>query len=156
MENISLPIILAQIANFLILYLIFKKVIAEKLYSILEERFILHEKLKQADLEKEKILEEAREKKLQILAEAKKEASQYLKNSRNIASQRVEETLNKANRDVKMILLWGEKQLEKDRNTMMADLKEHIIEMSVMLNKKIFENPNMNREFLERELAKIK
>lgn len=156
MDTVSFWTILAQIVNFLILYLIFKKFVWDKLFALLKEREILHEKLSNAESEKEVILESARNERLQILADAKKEAKDYLRNSHDIAAQRVKEAVSKANRDVQMILSWGERRLQKERNVMLADLRDYIIDMTIKLNKKIINNPNINREFLELEFEKIK
>ncbi len=148
-------VLLAQLINFAILYGIFKYFIADKLNAKITLR---REQLKKLELaeahyeEKMKLAESQRE---ELLQKARKTTKQLMEESESIAKQKAQDIILKANSDAMSILEWGRREIEKDRLSMLAKMKEHIIDVSLKLNKKMFGNENASKEFLEKELKEI-
>ena len=156
MENINLTIILAQIANFLILFLIFKKFIADKLVNTIKERRELFKKLENAEEKYKETLKMAEEEKAKIIKEARDKAHQSSIEIERLANKKSIDILLRAENDANMIIEWWRRQLEKDRLTMLSQMKSHIIDLSLRLNEKLFDKKEVSKEFMEKELEKIK
>jgi len=79
-----------------------------------------------------------------------------MKESEIIAREKAHTIIKKANSEALMILDGGKRELEKERLSMLTHVKEHIVDVSLRLNEKMFGPWKTNKEFLEAELAKMK
>lgn len=104
MENINLTIILAQIANFLILFLIFKKFIADKLVKTIKERRDLFKKLENAEEKYKETLQKAEEEKAKIIKEARDKALETSIEIERLANKKSIDILLRAENDANMII----------------------------------------------------
>lgn len=152
MENLDLMIVLAQVANFLILFLIFKKFLGDKLNKSIFHKRELLKKLETAEEEYRKTLEKAYVEKDKILKAARKDANDLYKEMSSIARQTENDIIAKAEKRADMIIAWGERQIEKDRLEMIAWVKSHIIDLTVKLNSKLFKDEKVDKDFIKKEL----
>lgn len=104
MENISLSLIIAQLINVGLLFVIFYYTIGRRLSTIIEERRTLMKKLATIDAEYTAMIERAEGSKKEILEEARKKAQQFMRDSEHIAKLRAEEIRTKAHDDAMQIL----------------------------------------------------
>ena len=153
--QIDIFILLAQIINFGILLYVFQTFIAKKLNTRLEERRAQLKKLETAEDHYNQKMSLAKQQKEAMLDEARQTTSALMKESEVIAKEKAQKIIAKANLATKAILDWARRETEKERLTMLAQLKEHIIDMSLRLNEKMFGKKTVNREFLEKELEKM-
>jgi len=79
-----------------------------------------------------------------------------MKESEIIAHEKAEIIIKKANKEALAVLDGGKRELEKERLSMLSHVKEHIVDVSLKLNEKMFGPGKTNKEFLEAELAKMK
>lgn len=156
MNDLDLSIIVAQIINISIIFLLFKKFIADHLNEKLSERKALLKKLEEADSYYVKKLEEADKEKQEILKKAKKDANSFLNQSEDIANKKAEDIIKKANKDVMYIIEWWKREVEKERLTMLEKLKESAINLSLELNKKLFDQTCSTNSFIEKQVEKVK
>lgn len=157
MLQIDIFILLAQLLNFWILYYIFKTFIAEKISLKLEERKEQLQKLKIADEHYAEKMELADKQGKEIMETARKTSRSLMKESEIIAKATAEAIMKKAHSDALAVLDWGRRELEKERLSMLARMKSHIVDISLKLNEKMFTSSGKNsREFLETELAKVR
>ena len=154
--QIDIFILLAQIINFGILLYVFQTFIAKKLNTRLEERRAQLKKLETAEDHYNQKMSLAKQQKEAMLAKARQTTSALMKESEVIAKEKAQKIIAKANLTTKAILDGARRETEKERLTMLAQLKEHIIDMSLRLNEKMFGKKTVNREFLEKELKNIK
>lgn len=155
MENIDFMIVLAQIANFLILFLIFKKFVADKLTKAILNKRELTRRLENAEKEYKKTLEKAYLEKKWILEDARKDANKLFRETEGLSKVREAEILERAERRADMIIEWWNRQIEKDRLEMIAWVKGYIINLTLKLNKKLFKNSKVDKTFMNKELDKI-
>ncbi len=156
MLQLDIFIVLAQLINFWILYYIFKTFIAEKLNIKLEERKLQLKKLKTADEYYEQKMALAKQEKEAMIKEARKTTNVLMKESENVAKKKAEIIMKRAHKQALAILDGEKRDIEKERLSMLAHMKEHIIDVSLRLNEKMFGQGKTSREFLERELEKMK
>ena len=98
-----------------------------------------------AESDKESILKKARKKSDEIISEAEKIA----KNKRN-------SLLEKAEEEAKWIIDSGRAEIEKEKLSMLADVKSNIIDLVLRFNKKLFWNEKISSEFVEKEIELMK
>ena len=101
MDNIDFMIILAQIVNFLILFLIFKKFIADPMNKIISERRSLLAKLASADAEYAKILEKAKSEQSDILIQARKDAEKLMRDMEELSKIKGHDIVESAEKKAK-------------------------------------------------------
>ena len=153
MENIEFSVILAQLINFWILFFIFKKFIAKPLLLKLEKRRELLYKLEHAESEYAIILEKANSEKLEVLKIARENAQKLLRDMEDIAKSRGQEIIEKAEMRAKGIIESGNREIEKERILMFANMKDKILDLTMRLNEKILAADKWkNKEFMSREL----
>lgn len=156
MNELDFPIILAQIINISIIFLIFKKFVADHLNEKLSERKSHLKKLEEADSYYAKKIEEADKEKQELMKKAKVEANSFLSQSENIANRKAEEIIKKANKNVIYIIEWWKMEVEKERLKMLEKLRESAINLSLELNKKLFDQTCSTNSFVEKQVKKIK
>jgi len=155
MGNLDLMIILAQVLNFLILFLIFKKFVADKLIASIATRRELIAKLDNAQEEYRKTLEMAYKEKEEILKEARASANLLSKDLIDLAKKRELEILAIAEKRADMIIQAGDRQVEKDRLEMIEGVKWYILDLTLKLNSKLFKDEKVDRNFMKSELSKL-
>lgn len=154
--NIDFYILLAQILNFGILYFVFRKFIGKKIEQRIQERKEQLQKLELADQQYQEKMELAETQRQEILETAKKTSRDLMRESEILANARATAIQEEAHTKALAILDWGRRELEKERKTMLAQMKSHILDISLKLNEKIFQSEENSREFLEKELEKMK
>lgn len=155
MENIHISIILAQVFNFLVIFYIFKRFVADKLNKTIAERRLLMARLKHVEEEEKRIMKEAQEAKDKLLADAKIDVEFFIKNAETIANNRVKEIMVKANKEVGMIMSSGRREVEKEGATMFEALKSKILDISIKINEKAFSDITLSKTFIEKEVEKV-
>jgi len=156
MLQLDIFILLAQIVNFWILYYIFKSFIADKLNAKIQEREKQLEKLKTAEEHYEQKMSLAAQQKDEMIEEARKTTATLMRESEVISHEKAQKIIKKANREALSILDGWKREVEKERLTMLSHMKEHIVDVSLKLNEKMFGPGKTNKEFLEREIDNIK
>ena len=155
MLELNYSIIIAQLINFGILYGIFKYFIADKLNARIAQRKQQLEKLRKAEEHYDEKMALAEENKKRMLEETRMTTSELMRESEAIAKQKASDIFAKANSDALAILEWGHREVEKERKSMLAQMKEHIVDVSLKLNEKMFGSEKMSKEFVEKELKEI-
>lgn len=100
-------------------------------------------------------MELAEREKQALLEAAKKSSEQLLEESRHIAKLKAEAIMKDAHDNALATLEWGKRELEKERISMLWQVRSHIVDMSFRLNKKIFDSPQISKVFLEKEVEKL-
>jgi F-type H+-transporting ATPase subunit b len=156
MLQLEIFVMFAQFINFGILYGIFKYTIADALSEKINERAIQLEKLKRADELYDEKMRLAEEKKEEILKQAQEVSKNIMNEAEEIAITKAESIRINAKNDVLAMIDGGKRELEKERFSMLSQVKGHIVDVSLRLNEKMFGPGKTNREFLEAEIAKMK
>jgi len=155
MLELHYGILIAQIINFGVIYYIFHRFIGKKLSEWIAKRQAELEKLRLAEEHYKQKMELAEREKEALLEAAKKSSEQLLEESHKIAKLKAEAIMKEAHDDAIATLESGKRELEKERISMLGQVKSHIIDMSLRLNKKMFDTPNTSKEFLEKEVEKL-
>jgi len=156
MLQLDIFVILAQLINFGILYGIFKYTIADKLSAKISEREAQLEKLKRADEHYEQKMQLAETQRDEMMQEAKKTSRNLMRESEILANAKAKAIKTKAKAEALAILDGGKRELEKERLSMLSQVKKHIVDVSLRLNEKMFGPGKSNIEFIEAEFAKMK
>ncbi|MFA5917114.1 MAG: ATP synthase F0 subunit B [Candidatus Gracilibacteria bacterium] len=152
MFEIDPGFVVAQILNFLIMFFIFKKFVSDGMNDLVEERRELLSKIGKADFYYDEKVKSAEEQKQNILNKARIESKQYINQSQEIASIQAQELIKKANSEVMYILDSGKKEVEKDRVDMLEEIEESALNLSIKLNKKLFNNSCQNNSFINKQM----
>jgi len=156
MIQIDIFVVLAQLINFGIIFYLFKRYIAEKLYASILERKELLKKLEMADEHYAEKMNLADEQKEKLLKQARKTSSNLVKESEKIAKEKADAIMQQANMQAMAILDGWKRELEQERLTMLAEMKKHIVDVSLKLNEKMFGTKGSSKKFIEEELKRMK
>lgn len=131
--GIDFKLLIAQIINFGLFFFIFKRFIA-KPFSIFLNIEVQKEK------EKEKILQDLKKKEEALDLEQKKtrekmksEFDEALKNAKIESQKLKEQLLIEAKKEADSIIGRGRKQTEEEKKTMHKEMKEQIVDLSLLI-----------------------
>lgn len=138
--GIDFKLLIAQLVNFLLFFLIFKKYIAKPF-----QQYISREKealVKQQNSQKlaEEIIEKAKSSANEIIDEAKKKSQFLIKENEKEALNQKKVIIDKANNDILVQRSKLESQYIQKREKMHKDIKKYIINYSVLLSRKVLKN----------------
>lgn len=156
MLQIDVFILLAQLINFWILYYIFKTFVAKKLNERMQERKEQLEKLKKAEEHYEEKMLLAEKERQEIMDNARNTSRSLLEESRILAKAKADAIMKQAHAWAMAVLEWGRREIEKERKTMLSQMKSHIVDISLKINEKMFWEGKTNKEFIEAEFKKMK
>ena len=156
MPEIDIYILLAQVINFWLLLTIFHFAIGKKLNAKIQERRKQLEKLNTAEDHYAQKMSLAKQQKEEMIDQARQTTATLMRESEIISTEKAAKIIQQAHRDALAVLDGGKREIEKERLTMLSQMKEHIIDVSLRLNEKMFGPGKTNREFLEVEIAKMK
>lgn len=156
MDNLNLSVIVAQIINFLILFFLFKHFLWEKIVKAIEDRRAKLEALENSDeLAKEKISDAEAEAK-KIKDEARKAAQELQQKNDELIKRNTEIKLSEADKKAQAIIDSAIRDIEKERWSMLEEIKNKVIDLSLKINWKIFWDASKNKEFIEKEVNSAK
>lgn len=156
MDSINFTLVLAQLANFGILFLLFKKFIADKLIATIQQRRELQARLELAAQNYEKNMAQAEADKQAILEQARHQAKNMMIEIEALANQKSVDIILAAEKQAELELQWARRQLEKERISMLAQMKSKIVDISLRLNEKLFDDAGVDRKFMEQEMKGLK
>lgn len=155
MENINIALIIAQLINIAILFYLFKKFVADRLSSSIEVKKKLIKKLDYAEKKYKVIIDNAYIERDKIVKEAKSWRNKLFQDMENVALNKSNEIISKAEKKADLIVEWWRREVEKERLTMLSQMKGKIIELSLKLNQKLFKNERSDKDFMNKELEKL-
>jgi F0F1-type ATP synthase membrane subunit b/b' len=104
---------------------------------------------------KEKI--EAAEKQAEeLIISARNKALEIESNADGIAKKNVEKSKEKASMEADSILGNARANIEKEKLSMMNEMKSKVVNLSLRLNEKMFSKESANKDFMEKELEALK
>jgi len=145
-QFIILSIILWVLNNF-----IFKPYL-----KYLDEEADKREKLENDYRNIDKLNREAEEKRDEILKEAKNKADNIIVDAEVLAKKKASAILEKAESDAKSIITSAQNKIEKERQAMFNQIKNRVVDLALKINAKLFDKEQVNKDFVEKELASIK
>lgn len=154
MFEIDYWILIAQIFNFLILFLVFKLFISDSMDELVEERKSLLDKLDKADLLYQNKIKEAEDKSKLIIETAHNEARSFTEQNERITANKTQELLDQANREVLYIVDKWKNEVEKERLVMLEEIKNDAVDLSLKLNEKLFSKVSFNESFIDNQTWK--
>lgn len=156
MDDLSLSVVIAQIINFWIVFFIFYYFLWDKIVKIIEERKIQLTNLDNSDsVVKEKI--EAAEKEAgEIVDISRTQALEIQNNADELSKKNTKQKLDEAEAKAKAIIEAANRDLEKERLWMIGEMKEKILNLSLKINSKVFDNKDNNKDFISKEVNSIK
>lgn len=156
MEDLNVAVIIAQLINFWIIFFIFYYFLGNTIVKTIEERRkqlenldnsddVVREKLETAQNEADEILETARAKALEIQNNAEEISKKDTKHKLEEAETKAQSIMDSARRDV-----------EKERLSMLDAMKDKVLDLSLKINSKVFDNKDNNKEFITKEVNSVK
>ncbi len=137
--HIDWKLMVAQIINFILVFLAIYLLAAKPLRKTIEERT----KEIQTGLENSKknreILENTKKEYEETMLKARNEAGDFIKNTREENELKKKEMLENANKEVLAMIENGKKSLEKERELMMASVKKEIVDLVIATTQKVLE-----------------
>ncbi len=156
MDDLNISVIIAQLVNFSILFYIFYHFLGKTIVKTIEERrtklenldnsdSVVREKIEAAEKEAEEILEASRAQALEIQQKAEELSKKDTKHKLEQAEMKANWIIEAANRD-----------LEKERLSMLETMREKVLDLSLKINSKVFDSKDSNKEFINKEVNSIK
>lgn len=156
MDDLNLAVIIAQIINFSIIFFIFYYFLWSKIVKIIEERRVKLENLDNSDDVVREKIKEAEEEAKKIIEEARIDALAIQKNADDLSKRNTEQKVKEAEMKAEWILSWAMRNIEKERLSMISVMKNKVLDLSLKINTKVFNNKDNNKDFISKEVNSIK
>ena len=135
--HIEVGMLLAQFANFVIVFFVLYKFAYGPVLKLLNERTQKIEKgLKDAE-ESHKKLQEISEKEAAVLVEARKKAQEIIKKSEETAVAQSQEIVAGAKEQTEKMLASAKKEIEQEKEKIIAEAKSEVANLVVLATEKI-------------------
>lgn len=135
--HIEVGMLLAQFANFVIVFFVLYKFAYGPVLKLLNERTKKIEKgLKDAE-ESHKKLAEISEKEAAVLVEARKKAQEIIKKSEESAVIQAQEIVASAKTQTEKMLEIAKKEIDQEKEKIIAEAKSEVADLIVMATEKI-------------------
>jgi len=157
--HLDVKLIIAQLVNFLIVAGVLYFFALKPLTKIMNERTAKIEKsLREAKEIEDKVqlTEVERDK---ILKQARAEAKNIVEKANNSAEDKRQQILNNAKKEMENIISEGKKQINNEKETMLKEVKSEIVELVVTISQKVFKkeiSEEINKDLIKDTLEEIK
>ena len=102
------------------------------------------------------LIAEANNEKESILKKARKQSEQMISEAETIAKNKRNSLLEKADEEAKAIVNSGKAEIEKEKLSMLSEVKSNIVDLVLRFNKKLFWSEKVSSEFVEKEIELMK
>lgn len=137
--HIDWKLMVAQIINFILVFLAVYLLAAKPARKLIDERTKeIEEGLKNSKKNRE-ILENTKKEYEETMLKARNEAGEFIKNAREENELKKKEMLENTNKEVLAMIENGKKSLEKEREIMMASVKKEIVDLVIATTEKVLE-----------------
>ena len=102
------------------------------------------------------LIAEANNEKESILKKARKQSEQMISEAETIAKNKRNSLLEKANEEAKAIIDSGRAEIEKEKLSMLSEVKSNIVDLVLRFNKKLFGSEKVSSDFVEKEIELMK
>ncbi|MFC1797838.1 ATP synthase F0 subunit B [Patescibacteria group bacterium] len=138
------------------MFFIFYHFLGKTIVKTIEDRRKQLESLDNSDDVVREKLEAAAEEAKGIIDEARKNASDMQKNADEISKKDTAAKLKMAEEKAESIMDSARRDVEKERLGMLSAMKEKVLDLSLKINSKVFDNKDNNKEFISKEVNSIK
>lgn len=135
--HIDIKLMIAQIINFILVFLAIYLLAAKPLRKTIEDRTKEIEEGLHNSKKNREILENTKKEYDSIVLSARKEAEGILKTTREDAEKKKREMLEVANKEVAILIENGKKSLEQEREIIMKSVKKEIVDLVIATSEKV-------------------
>lgn len=149
--------IIIQVVNLVIFFLLFKFLLWDKISKWLEEREKLIKKLKGADHEYQKILDNAKVETEEIIFHAKKHSEAIIYEWETLARDRSKAILEEWEQKAKALILQAQKEAKKLEESLISNWTDSLKKTSKLLVKKIlWSDEKLQDKYLDTLISDLK
>ncbi len=145
--DIQIDLVLAGVVNFLILVLLFRKLLGDKIVQQVEQRKAMLEKLKKADDEYKKMIEFARKESDLIIEKAEKQKKNLIHEAHLIGEEEKSKILKEAQHKAELI----QSDAKRDTEKLEKELKDQWVASVKETSKKVVKRLLKHDKVLEDE-----
>lgn len=152
MDDLNISIILAQFINFWIIFFIFYHFLGKTIVKTIEQRRQKIENIDNSDdLVKEK-MDTAEAEAKALIEEAKIKASEIQNNASEISKKDTARKIKEAEEKAQAIIDSANRDIEKEKLGMLDSMKQKVLDLSLKINSKVFDNTDNNKDFITKEV----
>lgn len=156
MDDLKIWIIIAQLINFWILFWIFKHFLGDKLAAAISTRREQVESFDNTEKELAEKIEAAEAESKKILDDARNQANNITSDATELAKKSKEKIIAEAQMEADSKKKNALADIEKERLSMVNEMKDKVVDLSLKLNEKIFKDEKANKDFMQKELDALK
>jgi len=156
--NLNPFMILAHMANVLVLYLILKRILYKPVLKFLKERENKFQRIRDDLSEQEKEVEKLKREYMEKIENAKDEAARIIDQAHLLAEERSEEIIKKAKSQAQELLDRARRQIEYEKSQVQDLLKAETAAMAIEIAAKIVQKEitlEDNQKLIDEFLKKV-
>ena len=152
MEFVTLPVLLAQIVNLLIIGYVLNRFLIQPLFVYLqkERRKILDLDEGLSSLKEEKV--KMHQERDAVLLHAKQDADRLRQEMLAQARVSADSLVNDAKTEASRLKKQAQQDLEQQKNALITELETHVLQTALDLNARLFQTPEAHKDFLQKQV----
>lgn len=156
LKFVTVETFVVQFIVLLLVLLVLNKYIFKPYLKYLDEWDEKQSKLEDDYKNIDKLISDANLEKENILKEARKTSSIIIQEAESIWNKKKSNIIEKAEKDAKDLIYFSKWEIEKERLWMLTTVKWKLIDLILRFNSKLFQQWNISKDYLEKELNNIK
>lgn len=157
MFHIDIKLVIAQMANFVIVFFVLFKFVISPLQQVMKERTEKIEKSLEDAKSISAKLDETKKETDNIIAAARKEADEILEEAKSIAEKKQEQSVEKARQEIAAIIKQEKERMENEKIASISEIKKEIANFVVSSVEKVIGekvDTEKDREIINRVISK--
>ncbi len=144
-----------QFILIIIILWILNKFLFKPYLTYLDKREKRHKKLEKDYNHIDELIKNANDEKEQILLVAKERWNELIAEAENLAKQKGNDIVADAKEEAKNVMKSSKEEIERERLSMLKDMKLKVVDLALKLNNKLFDEEKASRDYLEKSIDSI-
>lgn len=155
LEFVTVETFVIQFVILLVVLWVLNKFVFKPYLAYLDEWEEKQAKVQEDYNNADAILEEKKKQGDEMLEKARAKGNSVIEEAESLANSKKEKIISDAESQAQWTLDAAQKQIENEKNSMLSWAKDHIINMALKLNEKIFKDEKASKDFMSKNIDSL-
>lgn len=155
LEFVTVETFIIQFVILLVVLWVLNKFVFKPYLAYLDEWEAKQAKVQEDYNNAEAILDEKTKQGDEILEKARQKGNSVIEEAETLAASKKEKILSDAEKQAKETANVAKNQIDKERQSMLSQIKTNVIDMTLRLNGKLFKDEKISKDFIDKHIDSL-
>ncbi|NDK09270.1 ATP synthase F0 subunit B [Candidatus Gracilibacteria bacterium] len=155
LQFVTVETFVIQFIIILIVLWVLNKFVFRPYLAYLDEWEAKQKKVQEDYNNAESILEEKRKQGDELLEKARFKGNSVIEEAESLAKSKKDAILLEAQTQAQESITLAHSQIEKERQSMLSQIKKNVVDMTLRLNEKLFKDSKVSKDFIEKNIDSL-